>query len=145
MSVPGVEHADGLAVRLSLAVHGTNHAEVIGALGDFREEFAHPQAALAMLPELPRRPHQLGLARGRRIEVLGRSEWQTFSAAFLQFGTVIERIDVRRAAVHEQEDHAFGSGSMMRRLSARGLSDPRESQRTEPAGGAPQQLSPRAR
>ena len=75
------------------------HAQLVGVLGQLGEQLGDPQAALAVLAETPRRAQQLGRwARGPadRLAVVGG-----------QLRLVVEGIDVRRPALHAQEDDAL--------------------------------------
>ena len=76
------------------------HAQVVGALGDMREDLADLQAALAMLGELERRHHQAaGLALG--LDAGGR---RLLAVVLRQIRLGVEGVDLRRAAVHEEMD-----------------------------------------
>ena len=94
-----------------------DHAEVVDVAGDLREKFADPEAALAVLRELPRRGEQIarrgeldaGLGEGQRLAVIASEQWLG-----------IERIDVRRPALHEQKDHPLGPRRENAAASARG-------------------------
>ena len=82
-------------------------------LGDVRKELADLDAALAVLLELERRREgRAGLALG----AAGCRVGSALPAYFCQRRLGIERIDVRRAAVHEQVDDALGLGGKLRRL-----------------------------
>jgi hypothetical protein len=48
-----------LRVSRQVGVHRAEEAQVVGVPGDLRKEFGDPQAALAVLRELPRRGEQL--------------------------------------------------------------------------------------
>jgi hypothetical protein len=87
------------------SVEALHEAEAIDDLGDVGEELADPRPALAMLLEPPRTPEQVaglgeldaGLLSGEGLAVVA-----------LQARLVVEGVDLRRAAVHEQEDHPLG-------------------------------------
>lgn len=86
-----------------VGVHRANHAQVVGVLGDARKQLADLDAALAVLLERKRRAKgRAGLALGREVQRNG------FPVELSELGLRVERIDLRRAAVHEQEDHALG-------------------------------------
>src|SRR5262249_5987320 len=69
------------------------------------EEVRNPSSALAILGKLPRRLHDL--ARHRRA--LGWLEGQVLAIILLQARLVVEGINLRGAAVHEQEDDTPGA------------------------------------
>src|SRR2546429_1106907 len=84
---------------------------VVHPRAEMRNQFAHPFSALAARSPIPRTLHyragsalkQLHFAAG--IELL--------SAAFDQFGFVIERVALAGRAGHKQLDHAFGVRPVM--------------------------------
>lgn len=84
-----------------ISVHGANNAEFIGVCGCFAEQVADHEPAFPAGSESP----------GRRIQGAGGpfggevSGGDFFTAASLQFGFVVERVDVRWSAIHEQVDH----------------------------------------
>ena len=100
----GVELGEGLRVRGHVGAHGVDDAHLIGVLRGVRQQFAHPQAAAAVLGELPGRGHQAGLpvpagaGRGALAGVLG------------QLGLVVEHVHMRGPALHAEEDHVLGAG-----------------------------------
>jgi len=65
-----------------------------------------------MLLETPRRLQQVA-RRGRLDAGLGKGQRLAVVARQLRF--VIERVNLRRSAVHEQEDDLFGTGREVRR------------------------------
>ena len=71
-----------------------------------------------------------GMARGmtcprfrRPCRYENRSAGGSCPAILFQGGLGIERVDVRRPAVHEQEDHSLGSRGKLDDLGARGSSE----------------------
>src|SRR5262245_26377277 len=97
----------------AFAYHRTDDAQVVDAFAHVREEVADRDAALAAWLELPQRLHQRAdravgererAFDGQRLAVIARE------ALFR-----IEGVNRRRAAVHEQEDHALGFRFEMRR------------------------------
>ena len=62
----GVPFQHGTAVPRVRAVHRVDHAEVVGAPCQVREQRADPEPALAVLPERERRSHQVAHAIGER-------------------------------------------------------------------------------
>ncbi len=97
----GVELQEGSAVPRVGPVHRVDHAEVVHAPGQVREQLADRDPALAVLPEPERRAEQITrLARDHPR--LG--ERQGLAIVALQERLVVERVNLRRPAVHEQED-----------------------------------------
>src|SRR4051794_12531338 len=92
-----------------VAAQAVDDAQVVGVLSDVGEEIGNPQAALAVLLELPGGSHErFALAAATRI------------AGFAVIGEetrfVVKGIDIARAALHEKENDALGAGEEMRRL-----------------------------
>ena len=84
-----------------IGVQRADDAQIVGARGHVRKQVAHHDAAVAVRLKLERRRHESELG----VATVG------FFALVLGEGRLgIERIDVRRAAVHEQENHAPGPG-----------------------------------
>ena len=79
---------------------------------DVREQLADLDAALAVLVELPGRRQQVA---GRRELELRLGERQRLAVHLGELRLGVEGIDVRDAAVHEQEDDAPGPGREVRR------------------------------
>ena len=109
LDVAGVHHQHRRLVVRDVGVHRANHADVVGAGADVREELADLEAALAVARELERRLHQragpaLGGhgAAGKRLAVILR-----------QHRLGIEAVHLRQPAVHEQEDDVLGARRMM--------------------------------
>src|SRR5205823_8191409 len=84
-----------------------------------RKQITDPFATLAVLSEVPARlddpalildPAAAAGLYGHRLVVHA-----------LHRGLVIKRVDMTRAAVHEQEDHAPHLGREMRRLRSQGI------------------------
>ncbi len=95
-----------------VGVHRANDADVVDAAGGVREQVAHLDTGLAVSLKLERRGEGgAGLAFG--AEVGAR---QQFAGVFRQRRLGIERIDVRRAAVHKQVDDALGLAEKVRPL-----------------------------
>jgi hypothetical protein len=105
-----------LAVRARVAdIVGdarADHAEVVGAAGQVRQELAQLEAALPMLPEFPRRAEELAGDDAREPQ---RSVRERLPGVGRDAGLGVEEIDVGGAAGHEEEDHALGAGAVMRR------------------------------
>ena len=102
-----------LVIRI-VGVHRADHAQVVDVPGDVRKQLADLDAAFAVPFERERRRQQLAalaaaVLRGQRLG-------QRFARVLGQFGLGIERIDVRRPAVHEQEDEPLGPRGEVRGL-----------------------------
>ena len=82
-----------------------------------REEIADPQARLSPLFELPKVLQPLAIGRQRLRTFIG-PPLGLFAVALREFGFRIERVHVRHAAVHEQEDHMFRARHQMGQRSA---------------------------
>ena len=93
-------------------MQGANDRDVINALGHVRKEFADLNAALAVLPELER-GRKGGAGFAFRPQIL---HGQRFAGIFLQSRLGIERIHVRRPAVHKKVDDPLGFGGERRRF-----------------------------
>src|ERR1044072_2129287 len=101
---------------------GTNDAEIVGVTTESRKELADLDAALPVWFEREWRLQQrAGLALGLEI-----SGGRGLPVVFIEHRLRVEGIDLRRAAIEEQEDDVFGLGGKMRRL---------WSQRIQVAGG----------
>ena len=89
-----------------VGIHRLQHAHVVDAPAQIREDLAHLRPALAVLLELEWRLHQIaGLAL-----VIGDGARQRLAVVLLQHRLVIEGVHLRRAAVHEQENNVLGLG-----------------------------------
>jgi hypothetical protein len=97
----GVDLEGGLEVIAMIAAHRIDQAKVVGHLGDVRKEVADVEAGLTARPEFPVRFVEVTL-----IDLL--------VLRLEQGGLVIERIDVRRPAGHEEENDAPGLAGEMR-------------------------------
>ena len=95
-----------------IRVHRANHRDVVDVLGDVRKQFAHLDAALAVLLELERRlKRRAGVALG--LQIVHR---QRLAVQFGQRRLRIERIHVRRSAIREDVNDALGLGRKVRRF-----------------------------
>jgi hypothetical protein len=112
-----MELKDGLTVALAFGVHAVQEAEFIDVFGNVGEQLRNPGTAFAVLLELPEGLHEL-LADGGAG---GRLERQILAIVLDEAGFVVERIDLGGAAVHEQEDDAFGARRMVRRFGGQGI------------------------
>ncbi len=90
-----------LGVVGQVGVHAVEQAELVGMARQLGEEFADPQAALAVLGEPERRAEEPAAAESApsargRLAVIGG-----------ELGFVVKRIDVAGPAFHAEEDHAL--------------------------------------
>ncbi len=97
----------GLMVR-HVGVHRADDAAIVDDLGEIRESFVDFDTALAAFAEGERRGHEAG-AFGLFVE---------FAVGLLALvlgerGLGIEGVDMRRAAVEEEKDEAFGAWGKM--------------------------------
>ena len=106
----GVEFQQGSPVPRVGPVHRVDHAEVVHAPGQMREQLADRDPALAVLPEPERRAEQIPRL-ARHHPRLG--ERQGLAVVALQERLMVERVDLRRPAVHEQEDDPLRAGREM--------------------------------
>ena len=140
-----MEEDGGRAVGDALGVHPVQEAEVVDPPADVREEFGDRHAAVAILFELPRRSHggHLGdLARARHFE------GQLLAVVAVEFRLRVEGVDMARAALHEQEDDAFGAcgvGAAAGGERVGGIGEAGEGEGAETAGGGFEELPARSR
>ena len=127
-----------------VGVQRADHGDVVDALGHVREQRADLGAALAVLVEFPLRPLEEDPLVARPVADFRVIELDLLADVGGQPGLGIERVDVRDAAGHEQEDDVLRLGRKMRaRLGASGSrgsrgrssasssgSNPRHQQRT---------------
>ena len=93
----------GHVVR-ALGDHAPHHGELVRLLREFRQEAAHPQAALAMLAELPRAPAKISSLSEKGRHRIGRA------VPLLELGFEVERVDVAHSADREDLDDPLGTG-----------------------------------
>ena len=118
-----------------VGLHPAAEAHVVGVLGDLGKEITDPEAALPMLPELPRRGEQLGAGAEAATKGL--------AVVLEQLRLVIEGVDVGRASAHAEEDHplrlrrkvrvALGERIGGRALGPGRMGEPREGEIAESA------------
>ena len=112
----GVHAERGLEVVGVIVAHRTDEAQVVGTFGDVRKKLADPQARLAALLEFPLRPLEIFLdhavVRREGLQHLLR-HLEGLVVVGDQFRLVVERIDVRHAAAHVQEDDPLGTRTEM--------------------------------
>jgi hypothetical protein len=103
LRVAGVHHQHRRLVVRDVGVHRADEADVVGARAHVGKQLAHVHAALPVLLERERRPHErAGAAFGR-----DRSARQRLPVVLVEHRLRIEAVDLRQAAVHEQEDDSF--------------------------------------
>src|ERR1700677_3445188 len=84
-----------------------DETDVVDAPGDVRKQLADVHAATSVFAKTPGGGEQ-GAGRGEGDA--GPSRWIGLPVMALQERLVIEGVDVRWAAFHEQEDDPFGAG-----------------------------------
>jgi len=90
------------------ALHGANHAKVVGMLRDVREKIREFHAALAMLAKLARASeHGSSRLDEGQFQVLGQRGWKRFAMPLIQLGLGIEQVHLAGRALHKQEDHVL--------------------------------------
>ena len=153
LGVSGVHHGHRRLVIRDVGVKRANHAHVVDALAEMREQLTDLDAALAVLFERERRLHErAGLAlRGHR------TAGERLPVVLREHGLGIERIDLREAAIHEEEDDALGPRGMIEgagrefagliedatRLRDRFVHQAREGEHPETAAHPAQRVTPR--
>ena len=112
-------------MRDAVAVATTQHAQLVGARGDVRQEIGDFGAGLSPRPKLPQRREQLvfrdgpaGLERAKRFRNRLAREPD-------QIGLRIEQVHMARTTRHEEEDHALRFGSEMRQFRRKGIGEAR--------------------
>ena len=102
-----MEEVIPLGMLADLTGHRADEGEVVGALGDLREEISHLEPRLSVALGLPRAPHDLAVVvkdsalnrHGHRLAVQSR-----------QRGFGIKGVDVRDAPGHVAEDDVLSLG-----------------------------------
>jgi len=94
--------------------HGTDHRQLIGDGSEMGQEFRHPGAALAMLPEGIGRTEKLGMtAQETEAFALKERFGRELAIALLEFRFVVEQIQLGRRAYQMKEDDMLGAGREM--------------------------------
>ena len=91
-----------------IGVHRTDDTALVDYLADMRKRFADFNAALPMPGKFERRRHKTS-SIGFFVNLAGRLR----ILVFLQRRHRVERVNVRRSAVHEQKNHPLGLGREM--------------------------------
>jgi hypothetical protein len=99
-----MQEADGALVVGRRARDRVEKGDVVGAAADVRKEVAHHLAARAVGPELPRALHDVGRGAAGDVFLLAR-ELQRLTVLRDEPRLVVEAVDVRETAVHEEPDH----------------------------------------
>ena len=110
----GVDLVNGLGVIDAVGPARADHREVVGAVPEVRQEVGDRDAALTALAKRPASGEQRvvsHLAPGGHRPEAGR---QRLARQALQIGLGVERLEMARAAMHEQVDHAPRPGWKMR-------------------------------
>ena len=94
--------------------HRVDEGDVVHVGRDVWKEIAHPLTALAVLLELPLGADDPALALLATAALGLHVDRLTVEAVELRL--VVERVDLARPAIHEEEDHALGFGREVRRL-----------------------------
>ena len=110
LDVPRVHHEQRRLVIRDVGVHRSDHADVVRAFSHVGEEFAHFEPRLSVTLEAEGRLHQRAGSPFR----LDLSRRQRLAVVLLEGGFGIEGVDLRDAAVHEQEDHVLRARLEMR-------------------------------
>ncbi len=112
LSAAGVHEVIGVGVLRKIRCHRADDRHVVDAAADIGEQIAYRNTALAVLPERPRAiEHHADV-----VELRGSDRHlDRLTMLALQTRLGVERIDLRRSAVHEQKDHARGPRAKMRR------------------------------
>ena len=107
-----------------VGVHGADDGDVVDDLGGPRKEFAHPGAALAVLGKREDRGGhgKIGLAAGHGGDALAQPDrvGQFLLETRLKRGLVVERVELRRPAVHVEIDNPLGRRREMGEAAERG-------------------------
>jgi len=94
----------------ALGMHRADDAKVVDVLGCFGKDLAHFDPALAVLLE-----REWGAEGAAGVALrLGIFAWQGLAVVLGERGLGVERVDLRRAAVQEQEDDLLGFRSKVR-------------------------------
>ncbi len=108
---------DGRRVVEGVAVAGTDDGDVIGVVGQVREERGDFEAGLAAAVELPRRAAHERLAEidAAGDEPLAEGARQRLAVVLAEVRFWVEGIDMADAAMHEEEDDVLGAGGKVGR------------------------------
>ena len=110
------EHEGWLVIR-DVGLHGADDGEVVGAAGDVGENVADLEAALAVRREFE------GRGKGRACLAFGAEVGggQGLAGKTGEGGLGVKGVHMRRAAVEEKVDDAFGFRSEVRRARGEGI------------------------
>ena len=108
----GVHEVVGAGVLGEVRDHRPDDRQVVDAPADVRKQVADRDAALAVVAELPgAAEHVADVVELRRV----RLDLDRLAVLAVEPGLGVERIHLRRPAVHEQEDDAPGLRREVRR------------------------------
>ena len=99
-------------MREGVHVKGLDDCELVHLQGEVRQGIGTPLSGLAVLLEFSPRCQQRLLLDSASANF----DVDRLPIAFLQLGFVVEQVEVRRPAVHEQKDAAFRFGDKVRLL-----------------------------
>ena len=106
-----VDFQQGSTMGFIGSMNGFDQTKLIRHLCDMWKEFTDPLSALSMATKGPRTRHEMpGL--GELNTGFGKWEWLVMISS--QKRLVVEGIDMRRASMHEKENHPLGRRWMMR-------------------------------
>ena len=97
---------DNTLVNRFVGVHGADDTKIVDHLGCVGQQFRDFRSTLAMLGKLPRSSEQLFV--GSIHKAVFDVPLIFFAGIFGQFRLRIEKIHLRRAALHPEKDHALG-------------------------------------
>ena len=109
-----MEEVVGAGVFREVGGHGPQHAQVVGLAGDVREEVTNPEAALAVLPELPGRFEDGSDAVELSLFDPSHGLVGVLAMVLRQQRLVIEAVHLRHSPFHEQEKNTASLGWKMR-------------------------------
>ena len=108
----GVHFQHGRSMVVGLRVAGVKQGHLIHVPGHVRKDFRNPGPRLAVPLKLERRLQTF--STGGKEAGFGIGPIQFRAVPFLELRLVVEGIDLRGAAGHEQPDHRFRFGGEMR-------------------------------
>ena len=127
----------------ALGMHRFDEAQIVDHLRRVREQLGDMLSTLTILPEVPKRLHQLPFTLLAKRAKPNAGEVVILIMVPDQLRLVVIRVDMTRATCHKNKDHPLGPGSKHRltlkqcRRSSRGLrllAQPSQGQRTKSTG-----------
>ena len=104
----GVHLADAADVVQAVRPARADHRQVVGALGGVGEPVGDPEAPLPVLLPLAPGGQQRGVALSHRRDDGLEGRRQGLAGQLVELRLGVERVDVARPPLHEQEDDALG-------------------------------------